>query len=612
MHRLLAKMAEHPPGMPRIVAGHAMDWLLRELTTSVGRDAPDARNNCGAARRRTFQVLRAVEGGVDDALREGALGVVNATRALVEKDSSRIDADFCVSLAALIGPAALRIVHAELTAAAAPIAVTRTDFLISRAAAVANLVRARRTVPYRLATVLPGFDDYAEVQWSAAQARAEALWNDPASFRPDKLFTQDECGAIAEVVPRLLEIDAAGLNHPLTLFWYRVCVAPKDAAKGMPSQSLGATLANAVAGAPTLAGVKAMAEVKGQIRHAHYKKKTERLYRQAVKALAARPDMILHLHPEEPVAKKLLPTLRASFEALFLAERAFERADWTRRFTRNESVRAMSERLVWRVRLPEGTTVSALPPLDGGTDEWRGADGAAAHVPDAALIDLWHPLHGDNAERAAWRDRAAAVGLKQPIAQIFREWYRPDADALADRTFSGFAGISISVKQVMGVAASRGWSIERSQLCRDVGALRFVYLEDVHPSMDHCEAAPGLAVRCRNSDMEPICLGDVGPVLLSEMLRDADLFTAVGARAAERVPVAPPAPPLRSFLPALLRSEGIAVCRMQILARLFPAALDAGRLSFERDAAVVGDVVIDLVTGDLSADGRKASLEDRL
>ncbi|MFI8190626.1 DUF4132 domain-containing protein [Streptomyces sp. NPDC085946] len=265
-------------------------------------------------------------------------------------------------------------------------------------------------------------------------------------------------------------------------------------------------------------------------------------------------------------------TLSAQSERLdrqFLARRTWAYAAWRERLLDHPLLGTLARRLLWTV---DGTTVGHA---DGALRTLAGEP-----VAPGAEVGLWHPVDHEPGEIAAWRDRLERHGITQPFKQVHREVYRLTDAERAARTYSDrFAGRVLRQHRFHSLAALRGW---RNQLrlavddevppaTRELPAwglrAEFRITSDVDGDAGPDITGPGTFTRVRTGQVrfypidaprasahshgdeyrvlpragavpdEPLPLEDVPPLVLSEVLRDVDLFVRVAD--ADDAPAAP-------------------------------------------------------------------------
>ncbi|MEV8092442.1 DUF4132 domain-containing protein [Streptomyces nigra] len=287
------------------------------------------------------------------------------------------------------------------------------------------------------------------------------------------------------------------------------------------------------------------------------------------KAVKTVPAAVRREHPDElkelkAAVKDIDKMLSAQSERLdrqFLARRTWPYAAWRERYLDHPLVGTLARRLLWTV---DGTAVG-----------W--ADGelrtlADAPVTDGTEVALWHPVGHDPAEVVAWRDWLERHGVTQPFKQAHREVYLLTDAERATGTYSNrFAAHILRQHQFHSLAALRGWH-NTLRLAVDDEAppavralpewgLRAEYWihgddDDAgHPDITDSGSylrvrtdqvrfypidAPGNSAHCYGGEyrmwlspgadpVEPLPLTDIPTLVLSEVMRDVDLFVGVAS-----------------------------------------------------------------------------------
>ncbi|WP_328915669.1 MULTISPECIES: DUF4132 domain-containing protein [unclassified Streptomyces] len=167
------------------------------------------------------------------------------------------------------------------------------------------------------------------------------------------------------------------------------------------------------------------------------------------------PAAVKRDHPEEvaelkAAAKDIDRMLSAQAERLdrqFLARRSWPYAAWRERYLDHPLVGTLARRLLWLV--------------DGRPCGW--ADGELRTltddpVPAGQTVTLWHPVGREPAEVVAWRDWLERHGITQPFKQAHREVYLLTDAERATATYSNrFAAHVLRQHQFHSLAAVRGW-----------------------------------------------------------------------------------------------------------------------------------------------------------
>jgi hypothetical protein len=144
-----------------------------------------------------------------------------------------------------------------------------------------------------------------------------------------------------------------------------------------------------------------------------------------------------------------------------------------------------------------------------------------AHPHDFVRTETW----------SAWQHHVVENRIRQPIRQVFREYYRPSRDELSEKTVSRrYAGQQIQPRKAVALAAARGWSttdgLFRVYLRQNVVVEVFSGMVLFSPA--DIEAPVIETVRFyANRTGQTLELASVDPVLFSESMRDLDLIVSV-------------------------------------------------------------------------------------
>ena len=190
--------------------------------------------------------------------------------------------------------------------------------------------------------------------------------------------------------------------------------------------------------------------------------------------------------------------------------------------------------LLWRITQPCQEPFGAIPVLTSNQLSWLLPDGTTRAADIAQSIVLWHPLVAEVGERDVWRDHIMTARIEQPFLQAFRQFYHLDQDESNHSNTTIFAGHTVAMKSVLGVAQTIGWALEDVGLSLRVGTHLFYFKFDCspHPGYDGPAKTDQLCVyrvAAKDAGRQRASLGTIDPVVLSEVLRDIDLLTSVGA-----------------------------------------------------------------------------------
>ncbi|GHG65977.1 DUF4132 domain-containing protein [Streptomyces griseocarneus] len=257
---------------------------------------------------------------------------------------------------------------------------------------------------------------------------------------------------------------------------------------------------------------------------------------------------------------KMLGAQSERLDRLFLARRRWRYAAWRERYADHPLVGTLARRMLWIV---DGRACGFA---DGA---WRTlADAEVTAGPDAP-VELWHPAVREPAEVLAWREWLERHGVTQPFKQAHREVYLLTDAERATRVYSNrFAAHVLRQHQFHSLTAVRGWR-NKLRLCVDDSyppALRVLSewglraefrVDGVEDRMGanltesgsylwlatdqvrfYPVDAPQHTAHAGSGDYrpgwneppaEPVPLAEIPPLVLSEVLRDVDLFVGVAS-----------------------------------------------------------------------------------
>ncbi|WP_406731161.1 DUF4132 domain-containing protein [Streptomyces sp. NBC_01794] len=162
------------------------------------------------------------------------------------------------------------------------------------------------------------------------------------------------------------------------------------------------------------------------------------------------PDELKELKAAVKDIDKMLIAQAERLDRQFLARRTWAYQDWRRRCLDHPLVGTLARRLIWMI----GDT----PAYFHGTD-LHTLDGAPVCAAGTAVVELWHPVSRRADEVAAWQERLEAERVTQPFKQAHREVYPlTDAERTTGTYSNRFAGHILRQHQFNSLAAVRGWT----------------------------------------------------------------------------------------------------------------------------------------------------------
>jgi hypothetical protein len=226
-------------------------------------------------------------------------------------------------------------------------------------------------------------------------------------------------------------------------------------------------------------------------------------------------------------------------------------------------VGTLARRLIWKFTNQERTGAGVfyegrIVGRDGHGLDW---------FEDSTRVQLWHPMQEEPGEVLAWRDWLAELEIRQPFKQAHREVYLlTDAERTTSTYSNRFAAHVIKQHQFNALCAARGWKNKLRLMVDDeyppatrelpVWGLRaefwveglgdnygtdtteagtYLYLAtdqvrfyNIYARENYAHAGGG-GFRGLGTPTGPLTLEEVPPLVLSEVMRDVDLFVGVAS-----------------------------------------------------------------------------------
>ncbi|MFC4061484.1 DUF4132 domain-containing protein [Planomonospora corallina] len=251
--------------------------------------------------------------------------------------------------------------------------------------------------------------------------------------------------------------------------------------------------------------------------------------------------------------KQALPAERFRLERALAEERMWRWRQVTEFLLDHPVTGLYARNLIWQIlQGPAGIPVRTA-------DGWELTDPQGRRIqpyPGTPVL-LWHPIHASAEEVRAWRDHLLERGIRQPYKQAFREVYLLTPAEEATGTFSNrFAGHVLRYGQAKALLNQRGWTDlsighwdyecggDQGEAVKKLagwqarwgmnvvgdaeadgwGTASFCAGEQI--AFHRAEDAPG---RYDYGHREGVSLTEVPPLVLSEVLRDADLAVGVAS-----------------------------------------------------------------------------------
>ncbi|MCO8274722.1 DUF4132 domain-containing protein [Actinoplanes sp. TRM 88003] len=223
---------------------------------------------------------------------------------------------------------------------------------------------------------------------------------------------------------------------------------------------------------------------------------------------------------------KTLAAERVRLEGLLAHDRTWAWETWQDRYLRHPVTGTIARRLLWQSS------------ADG--HEWvTGRPGDGLPGGPGFVVRLWHPVEADVAEVTRWRDQLG----RQPFKQAFREVYRlTPAEEQAGTYSNRFAGHILRYRQAYALMRVRGWSApflglwdggDHSEATKELAAGTWQATFHHTRADEYCSTDQVRFARREGRRWAPAPLAEVPPRVLSEAMRDVDLFVGVTSIAAD-------------------------------------------------------------------------------
>ena len=266
----------------------------------------------------------------------------------------------------------------------------------------------------------------------------------------------------------------------------------------------------------------------------------------AVRAQA--PEQIKALKRSEKDLKKLLPAHRDRLERLFLQQRTWSLTDFRNRYLDHPVIGPLARRLIWSFAVKAGR-------MDGiwFRDCLVDPEGQPIQgLSDDSRVTIWHPHDAPTSHVLAWRKWLEEHEIRQPFKQAHREvYFLTDAERQTATYSNRFAAHVIRQHQFSALCQARGWrytlqgdwdSANTPTLELPLWDLQaefwvepihegrpFHEREDVGHTGVYLHTTTDQVRFARRGTMEPLPLDQVPSLVLSEVLRDVDLFVGVAS-----------------------------------------------------------------------------------
>ena len=238
--------------------------------------------------------------------------------------------------------------------------------------------------------------------------------------------------------------------------------------------------------------------------------------------------------------RKMLGAQRDRVENFLERDRSWSYEAWQERYLNHPLLSQITRRLIWQFR--EGKQSASGIWRDGRFLDTHSR--AVEWLTGKSEVRLWHPLGCELSAVQTWRQWLEENSVTQPFKQAHREIYVITDAELETGTYSNrFAAHILRQHQFKALCDQRGWRYEFLGSWDQTASVASIDLPewDLRAEFwtEHCgdEYSPsGVAlhvatdqVRFSKPDVEAVSLAEVPALVLSEVMRDVDLFVSVSS-----------------------------------------------------------------------------------
>ena len=292
-------------------------------------------------------------------------------------------------------------------------------------------------------------------------------------------------------------------------------------------------------------------------------------------------DQLKSLRADIADLKKMLPAQRNRIDTLYLEQRSWDTATWRERYIDHPLIGTIARRLIWS--FDDGGETTAAAWLDGDLQNEPATEqvpvpsgqlvdvhGQPFQASPSATVSLWHPILHPVENIHAWREFIESRQITQPFKQAHREVYLLNNAERTARTYSDrYAAHILKQNHFYALCAQRNWrntlrllvddeyepttrlleawglraefgvkgacadhstDLNNSGTCQHLATDR-VRFYPIDGAINSAHAGGGGYSPSQGDTDEDIGLelAKVPPLVLSEVLRDMDIFVSVAS-----------------------------------------------------------------------------------
>ncbi|MFH1302797.1 MAG: DUF4132 domain-containing protein [Planctomycetota bacterium] len=277
------------------------------------------------------------------------------------------------------------------------------------------------------------------------------------------------------------------------------------------------------------------------------------------------PEELKELKASAKDIQKMLPAQRERIDNLFLEQKQWSFESWKERYLDHPLVGTLARRIIWRFKT--GAEVASGIWLENQLVDRNSQP--LSNLNESTTVELWHPIEVPTEQVLAWREWLEQHEVQQPFKQAHREVYLLTDAERNTRVYSNrYAAHIIRQHQFNALCGARGWKNQLRLMVdgdyppamkllpkwdlrvefwvegigdnygtdtNEIGTYLYLATDQVRfypltaAQRTAYAAGGGYITRGEEGSDTPIELAEIPPLVLSELLRDVDLFVGVAS-----------------------------------------------------------------------------------
>lgn len=247
-------------------------------------------------------------------------------------------------------------------------------------------------------------------------------------------------------------------------------------------------------------------------------------------------DVLKEINLDIKSIETILKDLKHRIPSYWIEERVWKFSFWKKYIFGNALINANIQNLIWKNET-ENTDFIVVNNILVNSDNQE------VKINDDALISLWHPVNSSKETIMKWQNYLWEHNITQPEKQVYRENYHLSENELTNKSTDFFKHHFLEVDKLMAIANARAWKFSYVHEGENWPRKYFkkqnltAHLKADYNRFDFAIPTKELIFTKNDTTkindypliLEPITLGEIPQVLLSEVFRDIDLFIATAS-----------------------------------------------------------------------------------